>query len=96
MSLRIQTSEVWHVLLADGWYQVAADPNEPTDSSFDVDTYEYVAGDDVLIGGGPIAGMPSTGFAFTDRSGRRVRGPLPAILAVDTSPHTSFEPPETM
>jgi hypothetical protein len=95
MNLRIQTSEVWHVLLADGWYRVAADPNDPTDSSFDVDTYAYVTGDDVLIGGGPIAGMPSTGFAFTDRSGRRIRSPLPAILAVGTSPHTSFEPPVT-
>jgi hypothetical protein len=89
MSLRIHTDEVWHVLLADGWYQVAADPNELTDSSFDVDTYEYLAGDDVLAGRGQVAGMPSTGFAFTDRSGRQIRGPLTAILAVDTSPHTS-------
>jgi hypothetical protein len=77
--------------LANGWHTIAPDPNEPTDSSFDVDTYEYVAGNAALIGGGPIAGIPSTGFAFTDRSGRRVRGPLPAILAVDTSPHTSSE-----
>jgi hypothetical protein len=78
------------------WVSGRGNPNGPTDLSFDVDAYEYVAGDDVLIGGGPIAGILETGFAFTDRSGRDIRGPWPAILAVDTSPHASFEPPETM
>jgi hypothetical protein len=85
MSLRIQIDQVWRVLLANGWHTIAPDPNEPTDSSFDVDTYEYVAGDDALIGGGPIPGVPTTGFAFTDATGHQLRGPLTAILAVDTT-----------
>ena len=85
MSLRIQIDHVWRVLLANGWYTVAPDPSDPDASSFDVAAYEYVDGDAVLVAGGTVPGVPSTGFAFTDTAGQQLRGPLTAILAVDTT-----------
>jgi hypothetical protein len=85
MSLRIQINQVWRVLLTNGWYTVASDPANPDASSFDVDAYEYVDGDTVLVAGGNVAGVVSTGFAFTDSAGQQLRGPLTAILAVDTT-----------
>jgi hypothetical protein len=57
----------------------------PDHSSFDVDAYEYVDGDAVLVAGGNVAGVVSTGFAFTDSAGQQLCGPLTAILAVDTT-----------
>ena len=85
VSLRIQIDQVWRVLLANGWYTVAPDPDNTDASSFDVDAYEYVDGDAVLVAGGSVVGVVSTGFAFTDTAGQQLRGPLTAILAVDTT-----------
>lgn len=78
MSLAINPANVTGVLLADGWHDV-----EP--GSFAIDAYEYVEPDGfVALGGGTVAGVPSTGFAFAlaaeDQFG--ITGPLTSILAV--------------
>jgi len=79
MSLAIDIRQVRAVLLADGWHEVAG-------RSFDIDAYEYKAGDDLLVGGGSVAGVTSTGFRFNDAEGDVVMGPLTAILAVRRQP----------
>ena len=77
MSLAIDTNDVAAVLLADGWHNV-------TDQSFDLDSYEYLTPyGDVLLGGGACEGVPSTGFAFITDGGRRIKGPLTSLLAIE-------------
>ena len=53
-----------------------------------MDAYEHVDGDAVVVAGGSVIGVVSTGFAFTDTAGQQLRGPLTAVLAVDTTPPT--------
>lgn len=78
MSLLIDIDRVESVLLEDGWHDVL-------DGTFNLDSYEYVEGEQLILGGGQVQGVPSTGFAFdTELRGKRVRlrGPVTAILAV--------------
>ncbi len=80
MSLAIETAEVTAVLLGDGWHEVA-------DSSFDLDSYEYIhgtdsRGDTVLAHGGGQSGVCATGYVFKEPDGTFTYGPLTAILAV--------------
>lgn len=77
MSLCIDIDHVSRVLLADGWHKVA-------ESSFLLDAYEYVEGDDIVHGGGN-SGICSTGFAFRTLAGETFFGPLSAVLAVSTT-----------
>lgn len=73
MSLAINTNDVAAVLLADGWHVVL-------DHSFDLDAYEFVWEDQVVHPGGN-SDVCATGFTF-QTVGRRMFGPLTAILAV--------------
>ena len=81
MSLSISTDKVAFVLLADGWHRVE-------NSSFDLDTYEYV---DEYYHRLSSDVSPATGFTFIERLGNypdlsgprvRVSGPITSILAV--------------
>lgn len=80
MSLAIDPDDVTQVLLADGWHWAT--------NGLWLDAYEYVAGDDIVHGGGG-SGVCATGFAFeefVDGEGTfRTYGPLTAILAVRVS-----------
>lgn len=75
MSLAIDVDDVTAVLLADGWHDVA-------DDSFDLDSYEYLHLGDLLLGGGSVDGVPSTGFRFVGTDGANMAGPITAVLAV--------------
>lgn len=75
MSIAINTDRVTEVLLTDGWHIV--DKN-----SFDLDSYEYLWGERLLLGGGHEPLIPATGFTFLDETGSRISGPLTAVLAV--------------
>lgn len=76
MSLAIDLDEVTAVLLPDGWHTV-------NNQSFTTDAYEYVHGDHLIVGGGQVAGVPSTGFAFQDAdTGTWIVGPLTSIHAI--------------
>jgi hypothetical protein len=85
MSLAINVGEVWRVLLADGWHDVAPSADSNQVSSFKLDAYEYVDGD--LSGGQErAAGVSVLGFSFSEDGGGQLYGPLTSILAVDTKP----------
>ena len=75
MSLAIDVDKVEKVLLADGWHEVA-------DASFGLDSYEYVHRDQIVLGGGKVAGVPSLGAIWKERDGSVVACPFTAILAV--------------
>jgi hypothetical protein len=49
MSLAIEVDDVVAVLLRDGWHAVA-------DDSFEIDSYEFLHGDVVRVGGGVVQG----------------------------------------
>jgi hypothetical protein len=76
MSLAIDISAVAAVLLADGWHNV---------TNFRLDYYEYVMpyDGDTLLNGGECEGVSSTGFAFITDGGRRIKGPLTSLLAIE-------------
>jgi len=74
VSLGISVDKVQSILLADGWHDVAG-------ASFNLDTYEYVQGDQRVPEDGR-GGARSTGFGFRELSGNHLYGPLTAILAV--------------
>lgn len=85
MSLNINVDNVVAVLIKDtGWEGVAPLEDKPEVSSFFLDAYEFVDGDELLMGGGveEAAGIPATGFGFTDTDGCKIRGPITSILAV--------------
>jgi hypothetical protein len=84
MSLAIEVDYVTGVLLRDGWHEVV-------DGSFRIDAYEYIHRDrpermlnpdDILVGGGRIPGVSSTGAAWSEAGGTCVACPVPSILAV--------------
>jgi len=75
VSLAIDIDKVEGVLLADGWHDVDG-------ASFTVDVYEFVQGEQLLVGGGQVAGVPSTGATWRERNGDVLACPLTAILAV--------------
>lgn len=75
MSLAIDIDDVTAVLLKDGvWYEV-------DDRSFDIDSYEYLRGDRVMLGGGTAEGITAPGFAFINE-GVELCGPLTEVVAV--------------
>ena len=89
MSLEINVDRVWGVLLSDGWHDVAPQADDKGISSFNLDAYEFVWDETLIVGGGTVAGVPSTGFSFREvvknppsTQVRRIAGPLTAILAV--------------
>jgi hypothetical protein len=83
MSLAIEVNCVIEVLLKDGWHEVA-------DRSFTIDAYEFVHRDpgarlsdgDLLVGGGTVDGVSSTGAAWKEPGGYWVACPFPAIVSV--------------
>jgi len=79
MSLAIEIDNIAGVLLRDGWHEVV-------EKSFTIDAYEYVhqqEGDrELLVGGGTVAGVSSTGAAWREAGGGWVACPVPSILAV--------------
>lgn len=80
MSLEIQIGQIRAVLIADGWHEIVP-------GSFDLDSYEFLDGADLVHGGG-ASGVCSTGFSYVAQSPSgtpgtsRICGPLTAILAV--------------
>ena len=78
MSLAIDVNGVDAVLLLDGWHQVA-------NASFDVDAYEYAAGGRMLLEGGTVAGVPTTGATWKEPDGAIVACPITAILATKSN-----------
>jgi hypothetical protein len=75
MSLEIDVGKVEQVLLADGWHKVA-------DHSLALDSYEFVHKGQVLLGGGQVTGIPSTGAEWRELDGSICACPLTAVLAV--------------
>jgi hypothetical protein len=82
MSLAIEVHRVVQVLLADGWHAVA-------NASFDVDAYEYLHDERVLVGGGQVQYVPSMGAIWEEPDGGLVACPLNAIHAVKLAAPTS-------
>jgi hypothetical protein len=94
MSLCIDIDKVREVLLEDGWHTVVWD--DKGISTFDLDSYEYIDGDDeTRMGGGDYesCGIPALGFMFrkkvaTSTNGNDVmdsawiKGPVSSIKAV--------------
>lgn len=79
MSLNIEVDDVYEVLLADGWHEVA-------DRSFDLDSYEFHWGNIALHGGGS-GGVCATGFTFKEAGvGGWIAGPFTAVLAIRRMP----------
>jgi hypothetical protein len=77
MSLYIDVDHVTHVLLADGWHIVH-------EASFDLDAYEYHHEKNLILKGGGVAGIPSTGATWGEADGTRICCPITAVLAVRT------------
>jgi hypothetical protein len=75
MSLAIEVDDVVAVLLRDGWHAVA-------DDSFEIDSYEFLHGDVVRVGGGVVQGVSATGARWKEQSGEWVACPFPQIFAV--------------
>lgn len=76
MSLAIDPSRVAEVLLHDGWHKVAG-------TSFDLDSYEFVAPEGLVLHGGGKSNISATGFLFTEQGvTTELAGPLSSILAV--------------
>ena len=83
MSLAIDVDHVTHVLLTDGWHEVA-------NASFAIDAYEFLwwgrrckeHQDPVVLHGGGNSGICATGFSFEATDGSSVAGPLTAIVGV--------------
>ena len=81
MSLGIDVDKVAAVLLQDGWHEVAK--GDDGLSSFDLDAYEYVHDDRVILSGGKDASIPSTGFIFEEKgTGAIICGPASALQAL--------------
>jgi len=94
VSLAIDIDKVSQVLLADGWHDVSR-------SSFDLDSYEFVQNVDddgplphgskaeslVLLAGGKVQGIPSTGATWRESDGSKMYCPVTAVLAVRVVPH---------
>ena len=90
MSLAIQVNNVSEVLLADGWHVVEPSIHDDLGwtSSFDVDSYEFFDEQRILVTGGGVRGVPSTGATWIEKSDSgngtlvKVACPLTAVLAV--------------
>jgi hypothetical protein len=78
LSLHIEVDDVKFVLLADGWHEVAGD-------SFDLDAYEFHHENKLLLKGGKVRGVPSTGARWQEKNGQTIMCPITSILAVKTS-----------
>ena len=83
MSLAINVDVVEAVLLADGWHLCDPLVDGSGDSSFDLDTFEFMEGDLLIFRGGETALIPTIGFFFRE-DGAGVAGPLTSVLAVRT------------
>ena len=84
MSLAIDVGRITHVLLADGWHEVA-------DGSFTVAPYEFGRPANTGAGDGDFAvlynssntGTDPMGFEFTEaRTSALIGGPLTSVIAV--------------
>jgi hypothetical protein len=78
MSLAIDVNKVDRVLLIDGWHEVA-------NASFTLDAYEYAEEDRMLLKGGKVAGVPTTGATWTEPDGTVVACPVTSILATKSN-----------
>jgi hypothetical protein len=79
MSLAIDVDTVTDVLLADRWHKVKG-------TSFALDAYEYMYQGEAVLGGGQVAGVPSTGAEWSEANGAHIACPVTAILAVKIKP----------
>ena len=79
MSLAIDVNKVDRVLLIDGWHEVA-------NASFTLDAYEYADEDRMLLKGGKVAGVPTTGATWTEPDGTVIACPVTSILATKSAP----------
>lgn len=78
MSLAINPDHITRVLLADGWHPVH-------NTSFNIDSYEFVWRDLIVHGGGQ-SGITAAGYIFTTDGGVILCGPLTSVLAVELKP----------
>jgi hypothetical protein len=90
MSLAIDIDKITHVLLPDGWHEVAWTDDT---STFNVDAYELIwwGTEERRQEGNPIATIQpkgeSAGFTFTEKpAGNHVSGPLTSLLATKATP----------
>jgi hypothetical protein len=93
VSLRINTNEVWEVLLADGWHEVGL--MEDGTSSFEIDAYEFYEGrkePDIVLRGGEEPLVSAAGFTFDEKGGDTISGPLASVLAVRHAPKKRRRP----
>ena len=80
MSLAIEVDRVSQVLLSDGkWHKVKG-------KSFDLDAYEFMHENRMILGGGTVEGGPSTGATWQEPDGSFVVCPLTAVQAVRLYP----------
>jgi hypothetical protein len=79
MSLAIDINKIDRVLLLDGWHEVAG-------ASFDLDAYEYADEGRMLLGGGKVAGVPTTGATWREPDGTVIACPVTSILATKSAP----------
>jgi len=81
MGLAIDVDRVAEVLLPDGeWHKVG-------DTSFVIDSYEYVQGAETTFKGGQAKEViPAAGASWTDPNGAVMFCPLTSILAVRYAP----------
>lgn len=84
MSLRIDADRVVRVMVGNQWFEVAR--NTKGISTFYIDAYEFVAGDDnrhPMFGGGQDHLVPAAGFGFKTTTGTHLFGPLTALQLVE-------------
>ncbi len=82
MSLAIQVDDIRRVMIGGEWLGV--DKDERGVGTFLIDSYEYLHGETMLLGGGDEDMIPARGFGFRRAgAGTWVAGPLSAIQAVE-------------
>jgi hypothetical protein len=75
MSLAIPVDTVVAVMLEDGWHYVI-------ENSFEIDSFEFMRGDDLRLGRGTVEGVSATGARWKEADGFLVSCQVPQILAV--------------
>jgi hypothetical protein len=83
MSLSIDIQKVSAVLLADGWHAILP-------GSLDLDGYDFVRQNDVVLTGATTQGLPAIGARWKEAGDLIVVCPVTAILAVKLLTPTSI------
>ena len=94
MSLNIDIDEVVKVNISGTWHDVAYyGEDDEANSSFFLDSYEFIWFDQNLEHGGGQGGICATGFSFIDTDTKlTISGPLTSIIAVMTADPEVYVP----